>query len=146
MSWGNKILIAILLFIGMMGYLVYRSLGTQYELVSPTYYKEELAYQQIIDGTTRANQLSTLPALLLEDSFLLIQFPVEMKGKILKGSAHFYCPTDAGKDRTFPLKTDTSGLQRIRSSDLASGKYIIKLLWETGQLSYYTEQNMELAP
>lgn len=146
MSWGNKILIAILLFIGMMGYLVYRSLNTQYELVSPTYYKEELAYQQIIDGTTRANQLSAPPALILEDSFLLIQFPAEMKGKTLKGSAQFYCPTDAGKDRTFPLQTDTSGLQRIRSSDLVSGKYIVKLLWETGQLSYYSEQNMELAP
>jgi hypothetical protein len=146
MSWGNKILIAILLFIGMMSYLVYRSLTTQYELVSPTYYNEELAYQQIIDGTTRANQLSAPPSIVLEDSFLLIRFPEELKGKPMKGSAHFYCPTDAAKDRIFPLQTDSSGLQRIRSSDLAAGRYIVKLLWETGQLSYYSEQKMELAP
>ena len=146
MSWGNKILIAILLFIGMMGYLVYRSLTTQYELVSPTYYNEELAYQQMIDGATRANKLSAPPSVVLEDSFLVIRFPEEMKGKPMKGYAHFYCPTDAAKDRKFPLQTDSSGLQKIRSSDLASGRYIVKLFWETGQLSYYSEQKMELAP
>jgi len=146
MNWGNKLLIAILLFIGMMGYLVYRSVSTRYELVSETYYNDELAYQQTIDGASRAYLLSALPTVMRADKQIEIRLPEEMKGTATTGTIHFYCPVDAAKDKLFPLQTDTSGLQFLPSTDVTAGKYIIKIRWEKDRQHYYAEQNFELTP
>ena len=59
MNWGNKLLI-LLLFLERMFYLVYRSVNTNFELVEKDYYKSEFRYQQVIDGTNRANSLILL--------------------------------------------------------------------------------------
>ena len=41
MSWGNKLLVAFIVFAAGMFYLVYRSVNTNYELVEKDYYKSE---------------------------------------------------------------------------------------------------------
>lgn len=145
MNWGNKILLALLLFIGMMGYLVYRSINTDYELVSAAYYTDELAYQQIIDGTNRALQLSEKPEVARKDSVIEIRLPKEMKGSPLKGRIQFYCPSKAGLDKSFDLQTNAEGIQHIASAAIAPGRYVVKISWESQQLAYYAEQNLELS-
>ena len=57
LNWGQKMMLVFLVFVGGMSYLVYRCVKTNYDLVSTDYYKEELSYQQVIDGESRANQL-----------------------------------------------------------------------------------------
>ena len=51
MNWGNKLLITFLVFGAGISFLVYRSMHTNFELVEKDYYKSELRYQEIIDGT-----------------------------------------------------------------------------------------------
>ena len=50
-SWGNKIFILYTTFAISMIVLVYKCCQTNYDLVSANYYDEELAYQQLIDGS-----------------------------------------------------------------------------------------------
>jgi len=59
MNWGNKLFVTFLVFGTGMGYLVYRSVKTNFDLVEKDYYKSELRYQDVIDGTNRVNQLSS---------------------------------------------------------------------------------------
>ena len=53
-SWGNKIFILYTTFAISMIVLVYKCCQTNYDLVSANYYDEELAYQQLIDGSARS--------------------------------------------------------------------------------------------
>jgi hypothetical protein len=141
-SWGNRILVAILLFIGGMGYLVYRSVNTNYDLVSQEYYKDELEYQKVIDASERAGQLSQKASVSVNDSGILIQLPEEMKGKILKGSVYFYCPTDVKKDRKTALAVNEEARQSIGLDQVPPGNYTVKIQWESGNQSYYSEQSL----
>lgn len=58
MNWGNRLVIVFLVFGAGMGYLVYRSMNTDFELVESDYYKQELRYQNVIDEHNSANALS----------------------------------------------------------------------------------------
>ncbi len=140
-SWGNRILAVILVFIAGMGYLVYRSVNTNYDLVSQEYYKDELDYQKVIDGTNRAATLSNPASLATTDSGILLRLPQEMKGKTVNGTVFFYCATDVRKDRKLKLAINQDAEQLIPAGGLAPGTYTVKISWESAQLNYYSELN-----
>lgn len=129
-------------FAGLMGYLVFRSLGTQYELVSPEYYKDELSYQKIIDASNRTNGLQNSLEITRDPEGILIQMPQDFRGISVTGTIYFYCPTDSRKDRRFPLRVNSEGRQRIDPKALQSGSYTIKVNWECNQQTYYSEQSL----
>ncbi|MFZ8343681.1 FixH family protein, partial [Staphylococcus aureus] len=54
MNWGYKLLLAFISFALIIGILVYKSINTKYDLVSTEYYKDELRYQDKIDGSGNA--------------------------------------------------------------------------------------------
>lgn len=143
-SWGNRILVVILLFIGGMGYLVYQSLNTNYELVSEEYYNDELAYQKVIDASKNSGALSSTVLVSTVNDALSFQLPSEMKTTPVKGSIYFYCANAAAKDRKFELAVDGDARQTILKSALPLGTYTVKIQWEAGGKSYYSEQNITL--
>lgn len=140
MNWGNKLLIVFALFGSSMSYMVYRCMETPIDLVSKEYYKEELAYQQVIDGTRRANALSQQPHLSTTDAGLQLQLPPEMKQKTLTGQIRFYCPADAARDRDIPLRPDADGSQTIPKQALAPGQYTVSVSYSEGGVNYFSQQ------
>ena len=58
MNWGNKLILVFIVFAVMMSVLVYKSVNTKYDLVSKDYYKDELRYQDKIDGMHNAAKVS----------------------------------------------------------------------------------------
>jgi hypothetical protein len=140
MNWGNKLLLVFVVFGGMISYMVYRCMQTPVDLVSSQYYKDELAYQKIIDGTRQANSLSARLSLEEVDGVVRLILPVEMKGKAVKGSIVFYCPNDAARDRSIPLDPDGSGRQEMVKGAVPKGYYTVKVSWESGGVDYFTEQ------
>lgn len=141
MSWGNRILLVIIVFVVLMGYLVYNSVNTRYELVSTEYYKDELNFQQLIDGSKKAQELSSPASLTNSSELVTLQLPTEMKGQALKGNLHFYCPTDQTKDVHITLAADTSAKQVIGLDKILPGNYQVKISWEANGIFYYSEQN-----
>ena len=144
MNWGYKLMTAFLVFIGGMGYLVYRSMHTNYDLVEKEYYKSELKYQSRIDATQKAGALLTPVQLQQEGASVFLQMPPEMQSDSIEGTIWFYCAYDASKDRQFHLKTDLTGRQAFADSLLQSGRYLVKLEWKHRGVDYYVEKNMEL--
>jgi FixH len=139
-NWGNKLLIVFAIFGAMIFTLVYKAIHTNYELVSKEYYKDELNYQQIIDGTNRANGLTTALQIEQQQQQINIQLPVEMKGVASKGTILFYCASDSRKDKKFDLKTGADGLQQIDAGQLIPATYQVKINWQTNGKNYYTQQ------
>lgn len=141
MNWGNKLLVTFLVFGAGMTFLVYRSVKTNYELVEKDYYKQELAYQQVIDGSARANALS--PATLQQDeSGITLRLPAEMKNKTLTGKVHFYCAYDEQKDKVFGLNTTAEATQVFSSKSLQAGDYTVKISWTADGTTYYIEKKL----
>ncbi|TDW96703.1 FixH family protein [Dinghuibacter silviterrae] len=138
MSWGNKLTVVFILFGAMISYMVYRCMKMPVDLVTADYYKEELAYQEVIDGTKAANALSALPRLSENGERIELCMPSEMRGRSLEGSIVFYCPSDMERDRRVSLQPDADGRQWIQL--LPAGNYTAKVSWRSGGKLYYAEQ------
>ncbi|MES1225356.1 MAG: FixH family protein [Bacteroidota bacterium] len=143
MNWGYKLLLTFVVFACMMGYLVFRAFNTNFELVKSDYYKDELRYQQVIDGTDRANMLSASPAITQKGSNITLQMPEEMKNKTVTGHVWFYCAYNSKKDRKHELSIDKNGEQLFNGS-LTPGNYTMKIDWNADGKNYYAEKNLTI--
>jgi hypothetical protein len=143
-NWGHKLMLVFIAFGGMISFLVYRSVKTNYDLVSKEYYKEELAYQQVIDGTRRANGLSSKVTITQENDSLLIRFPDEMKTGSIKGIALFYYAPDVRRDRKLHLDMKGTNEIKFRDAVFFPGSYTAKIRWENEGQQYYTEQTIRI--
>jgi nitrogen fixation protein FixH len=143
-SWGTKLTIVFILFAGSISYMVYRCSNVPVDLVTSEYYKEELVYQDIIDGTKNANALSTAVSLQKSGDDVVIKLPEEMKNTLVKGTVFFYCPSQAGHDRKIDLQTGNDAMQVIQANKLAPGSYKVKIDWQAGNKHYYSEQAFKI--
>lgn len=128
----------------MIGYLVYRAFGTKFDLVEKEYYKSELKYQDIINGTGSANALSTAVQVAQLDSSIVIQMPEEMKRSAVTGKIWFYCAYDSKKDKLISLKINNEGTQVVRRDEITPGNYIVKIDWVNEGNSFYTEKQINI--
>jgi hypothetical protein len=138
-NWGHKVTVGFLAFAGMIMYLVVQSMHTHYDLVSKEYYKDELQYQQVIDGTSRANQLSSRATITQLNDQLIMQLPPEMQHQPVTGSLLFYSADNAQKDKKLTLQVNEKGSQIIDSRSFVPGNYTVKIRWENNGLPFYTE-------
>ena len=141
MNWGNKLLITFIIFGAGIFYLVYRSMTTNFELVEKDYYKNELHYQQVIDGSNRAGALHSVKLEQKED-LILLQLPEEMKNKMVTGDVLFYCAYDEKKDKKFRLQVNNDGEQFFQPGSIDPGNYTVKINWSSDSDNYYTEKTL----
>jgi hypothetical protein len=141
LNWGHKLTLVFIVFVGMMATLIYKAMNTNFDLVTKEYYKDELAYQNVIDGTNNANNLSTRPSIATVDDKLVVNFPDEMKASNVNGTIWFYCAADASKDKRVSLQI-AKGQQVMPITDFKPGKYTVKINWEQNNRPFYSEQTL----
>jgi nitrogen fixation protein FixH len=144
LNWGHKLTIFICAFAAMILVLVYKSTQTNFDLVTKEYYKDELKFQEVIDGTKRANSLGSKASVIKSGEYIEIQLPAEMKGLGITGSAWFYCAADAKRDIKLPLAMNADVKQQLSSSLLLPGRYTVKLNWTAGAQQYYSETSLDI--
>lgn len=137
MSWGNKLVIVFVAFAAMMGTLVYRSVTTKFDLVSKSYYEDELRYQEKIDGA--ANAVAAGNIVVTQDaSNINLQLPASLQNKQAEGEAWFYCKTNAAHDKKILFKTG-NGTYSFSRSTFVKQNYELKLqLIVEGKKYYYS--------
>jgi hypothetical protein len=144
MNWGHKLFLVFVVFAGGMFFLVYKSMHTNYELVSKEYYKDELTYQTIIDGVKSANALSDRLKIFQNDEIVTVQLPAEMKNGNVSGNIWFYCASDASKDRHITIRINENAIQQIDKEIFLPGTYEVKVDWTKDYKHYYTEQPLTI--
>lgn len=138
MSWGNKLVVVFVAFVGLIATLVYSAMNTKFELVTKDYYKEELRYQEKIDGAANAKVAGPL-TLSQDDATVSLALPAPLAANVAEGEAWFYCKTDAAKDRRIPVKIE-DGRYSFDKTSLAKGNFELKLqLVSAGEQYYYRE-------
>jgi hypothetical protein len=138
MSWGNKLVIVFLVFAVLMGTLVFKSVNTKFELVSKDYYKDELRFQDKIDGAANAAAAGEI-ILQQTQSVIILQLPVLLRNTIVEGEAWFYCKTNAERDRRMPVKIK-NGQFIFDKSKFQKDSYELKLQLNTCNKKYYFEK------
>jgi hypothetical protein len=144
MNWGNKLLLTFIVFGCGIFFLVYSSMNVETELVSKEYYKDELSYQRVIDGTNSANQLTGDVRVTQQGENIMVQLPGEMKHAKVSGTISFYCAADAKKDKQLPLQLNDEAVQQIEKKFLLPGNYTVKLDWEHNQKHYYSQKSLTI--
>lgn len=137
-TWGTGIVIAMLAFMIFILSFVYKSIAMdeyQHELVSEDYYKEELHYQEEIDKLNNSNSLSKNIELVNSKEGILVSFPEDLKQESIVGSIYFQRLSNEKLDFTEQIKL-TNHQQLIPVEKLVSGKWIIKIDWESEQGKY----------
>lgn len=144
MNWGHKLTIVITVFVSFMAYMLYKCITTDFQLVEKEYYKSELKYQQVIDGSANAVALSRDVQVFKQNNEVVIQLPDEMKKQTISGNLWFYCAYDASMDKKMAFTPNENGIQAFQLSDFKKGAYTLKIEWNNGNEQYYSEQQVKL--
>ncbi len=141
MNWGYKLMFVFIVFAGLMGTLVYKSMNTKYELVTKDYYKDELKYQDRIDAKNESSKLSDISVLQDKDS-IVINFPKELLASSITSDIWFYCKTDETKDKHLKFESPAGKALSIPVSLINKANYQVKVNYKTTKTSYYSEKEI----
>ena len=139
LNWGTMIAIFYSTFVLFMAWMVYKSSGENFDLVTEDYYAQEIKYQDKIDSKSRTKNLTGKLQTTIKGKNLVVLFP--QKEADLKGSINCFRPSDASKDFTTSFAIE-DGRFSIPLDKFIKGKYLIKVEWSNEGLNYYEEQSI----
>jgi nitrogen fixation protein FixH len=144
MSWGYKILIVYIVFVGAMLSMVYVASRQTNEMQDDNYYAKELVYQSVIDGK---NNLNALPEKLTVENTtdaVQIKLPASTATNITDGTVYFLRPSNEKIDLKEALTVDANGIQKIAKSKFTKGLYSLKISWKSNGTVYFHEQKFNV--
>ena len=144
--WPYAIVAVFVLFAAYIGFMVYRAMQTDVNLVSADYYQQELAHQQRMDAVARTAALPTPVGLRHEAATqrLTLELPAALAGPAVRGQLHFFRPSDKALDFTLPLQSAADGQQVMSTSKMAPGLWRVQLDFTAGGRAYFLEQDLTL--
>lgn len=142
-NWGVRVTLLYLGFVALIGTLVYKSMHTDFDLVSKDYYNDELKYQEVIDaGKNQANLSQPVQIQQLGGS-VVFTFPAEFSGAGFPGRVQFYSEVNEKLDRIYPVDI-IDGKCTIPVNELAATNYIVKLHWTHDGKPYYQQTALNI--
>lgn len=131
-NWGTAIVLA---FAGFIAFILYFAIrvstdeSANHELVTESYYKKELGYQQEIDAQRSVLDNDAKLQLTKTERGLLIGFPEEFNPVGISGTIGLYRPSNRRLDAEIPLELERNELL-IPASQLLEGRWDISIEWE----------------
>ncbi|MFY0598519.1 MAG: FixH family protein [Cyclobacteriaceae bacterium] len=141
-NWGKGIALSFVLFCGFVITIVVMAFQQNIDLVSETYYQDELVYQDRIDERSNLNASGMGIEIKQESDHLVLGFPSAFGDA--KGEIKFYHPSRAIFDQTHKIKLDDGNKQIVSKSKLIKGNFKVQVSWESAGKKYYEEQQIFL--
>ncbi len=139
-NYSHGVILAFVLFCSFITYVVIRGFQQNIDLVSDTYYLDELAFQDQIDQ--KSNLANSGLSLELKQGKEDIQILFPESFKEAKGTVHFYHPSRAIFDKQYTLALNDSNIQTINKDDLIKGHFKVKVNWQVGETAFFQESEM----
>lgn len=143
MNWGKGIAAIYIVFVVLIGGMVYITTQQKFDLVADDYYDQELKFQKKIDATTNANQLQNKVDFALTETDLIVLFPSQLNLKSINGNLLCYKSSDSKKDVKIDLNLDDTGKQLIERKIFASGLYTLQLSFNIDGKDYFMEKEIK---
>ena len=138
MNWGNKIVLAFILFAAFIGYMVVRAFQEDFDLVAEDYYAQEINYQQKLNKLANAAESQKTVLVKQKGDVIVLTFPDQET----KGNIHFYHPSRKIFDREFDINLSQNNVQEINRSELIAGSYRVNISWQTGDKDYFQQSSI----
>jgi hypothetical protein len=138
MNWGKWIVVSFILFAAFIGVLVTICVRQDVSLVATDYYKQELDFQQQIDRTKNAQQLSVSPDISIVNNQVQISF--KNFNSLQTGELKLFRPSNEKSDLVFQLKTTADTVQFFDLATRERGMYKAKMKWSMNDKEYYLEK------
>ena len=145
-NWGTGIFTVIVIFLLAVVAFYFYITNMDINLVEDNYYEKELAYQERIDKINNTSGLPGKIEIMQERNILAIQFPKADPSVIHEGNVLFYRPSDPLKDFSVPLQLDDSLRQAFDITNIAKGRWIIKIDWKMADKEFYFEESLNITP
>ncbi len=136
-NWGTGIALTLVLFAGLMSFMVYQAMQQDFDLVSEDYYAEEIDYQNIIDQKRNALALTEKASLKVTESAVNLQLPADFEGKAKTFSVLMYCEQEADNDFSFEHTETTENSFEVPFTTISEGKWIAKVKLHCDGVDYY---------
>ena len=143
-SWGIKITALYSGFVLLIGTMVWASTRQHFDLVSDTYYSDEIKYQDVINAGRNQAGLSHAIALHADENTVSIELPEELRRQPLSGSIYFYSAVNAAWDKVIPAGSIAGNMQ-VPRAELHKTHYTVKIELEAGGKKYYQESGLDLS-
>ncbi len=130
-NWGHGVVLALLSFIGFILFmvLIFPNGKQNSEMVSDSYYEEELHYQEVIDAKNNAAALAEQPAYKESANGISIVFPNVIQPDAKKVSFSLYRTDDKNLDVSKEVQVDEQNGFSIPKQVLVKGSYTLKVKW-----------------
>lgn len=136
-NWGTGIVIAFAGFACFIGFLVFRSIQENIDLVAEDYYAREIHFQDQLNKLSNAQNSDKTFQTTIDNDYLIIHFPAAQH---ISGSLHFFRPSDASLDWMIEIRADNQGNQKFPLQSFVPGKYVIQADWTEQGKGYYAEK------
>ncbi len=138
-NWGTSIVIAFILFISFILYFIIKA-STQdkydFDLVSDSYYKDELNYQTDIDKLNNAKVLDLDIRVKKNKKGIEINFPATYITENIDGKVSLYRPSNQNLDFDIPFILTKTTTLLIPDNKLVGGRWDIKISWTKNNKEY----------
>lgn len=142
-NWGTGIVLAFIAFISFIMFFVIRmNVQSKYDhdLVTDSYYEEELLYQNDIDKQRNAQKLIQNVAMTQTKEGIVITFPKTFAANNIKGKVFLYRPSNRHFDFEIPISLSNHTLL-IPDNRLLGGRWNLTVDWSYDEVQYlYKEE------
>lgn len=142
-NWGTGIVIAFVLFISFILFFVVRmNVQSKYDhdLVTDTYYEEELQYQNDINKQRNAQKLAQNISVKQTAEGIEIYFPETFDADRIQGKVFLYRPSNKQFDFEIPISLSNHTLL-IPDNRLLGGRWNLSVDWSYDEIMYlYKEE------
>lgn len=139
MKWSHGIAISITFFIVFILFLVSKTMKENIDLVAEDYYAQEIAYQEVIDGSENYRALGVNLELSQSEDEIYLKVPlgettdeVKPEGKVL-----FFRPSDKKLDKEYQISTSELSFEK---EQFTPGHYVVKCSWTHNGTDFYHER------
>lgn len=143
-NWGTGIAATLLLFAGLMTFMVVKATEQRFDLVSENYYEEELAYQEIIDQKSNTLKLKSKARISIEEKGIMLNLPKDFEAKEKEFTVLMYFELDSRNDFTWDEKSTSANQFEIPFPQITEGKWTAKVKLKCEDIDYYFEPQITL--
>ncbi len=136
-NWGTGIALTLVLFVGLMSFMVYKAMQQDFDLVTEDYYAEELDYQNVINQKRNALLLTDSAVIRVMEKEIVLNLPKDFEGKTKSFTALMYCEKEADNDFKFESAATTQNSFLIPFKKITTGKWIAKVKLQCEGVDYY---------
>jgi nitrogen fixation protein FixH len=111
-------------------------------MVSENYYEQELKYQDRINAVNRAVNCGVTITSDASKKSVVIALPAVQVAQNISGSIQLYRPSAPALDQKVRLEPKADGTQRLDTSRLAAGLWVVRVKWVAGGENYFLEQKI----